>query len=135
MIRLLADNDAGGQLAILVRIISSGDWNAFWNDLQLTTVTFEDLALRRDATDAELWRTCQGEQVVLITNNRNANEPESLETTIRAENRADSLPVFTLARAQQINTDRTYAERTAISLLDYLTRLDALRGMGRIFIP
>ena len=135
MIRLLADNDAGGQLAILVRVLSNEQWNVFWNDLQLTTVTFEDLALRRDVSDADLWRKCQREQVVLITNNRNADDPDSLEATIRAESRTDSLPVFTLARAQQINTDRAYAERTAISLLDYLTRLQSLRGTGRIFIP
>jgi hypothetical protein len=135
MIKLLADNDAGGQVAILVRIISGEEWKAFWNELELSTVTFEDVQLPRDASDATLWRTCQREQVVLITNNRNADEPDSLETTIRAENQTDSLPVFTLARAQQINADRAYAEKTAISLLDYLMRLDSLRGKGRIFIP
>jgi hypothetical protein len=133
--RLMADNDAGGHVAILVRIISGGDWNTFWNDLELVTVTFEDLGIDRDVSDAVLWRACQREQVVLITNNRNADDPDSLESTISAENRPDSLPVFTLARAARIATDRAYAERTAISLLDYLTGLDDVRGTGRIFIP
>jgi hypothetical protein len=131
----MADNDAGGHVAILVRIISSGDWSAFWSGLELVTVTFEDLGLDRGVSDAELWRTCQREHVVLITNNRNANDPDSLESTILAENGSDSLPVFTLARAGRIATDCAYAERTAISLLDYLMRLDDVRGTGRIFVP
>jgi predicted nuclease of predicted toxin-antitoxin system len=135
MIRLLADNNAGGHVAILVRIFLSEAWLQFWNDLKLTTITFEDLGLDRSANDAELWRVCQREQVVLITNNRNADDPDSLEMTIRRENRADSLPVFTIADPDRIGVDRAYAERTAISLLEYLLALDDARGMGRIFIP
>jgi hypothetical protein len=135
MIKLLPDNDSGGQVAILVDFLIRDEWIEFWNDLGLTTVTFEDLKLRRDVSDAELWRTCQSEHVILITSNRNADDPESLENTIRHENRGDALPVFTLARAERINIDRDYAASTAISLLDYLSRLDQLRGMGRIFIP
>ena len=135
MIKLLPDNDSGGQVAILVDFLIRGEWIGFWNDLGLTTITFEDLKLRRDVSDAELWRTCQSEQVILITSNRNADDPNSLENTIRVENRADALPVFTLARAERINIDREYAATTAVSLLDYLSRLDQLRGIGRIYIP
>jgi hypothetical protein len=91
-----------------------------WNDLEMSTVTFEDLGLARNASDAELWRVCQREQVVLITNNRNADDPDSLEMIIRKENRADCLPVFTFANNDHVAADREYAERTAISLLEYL---------------
>ncbi len=135
MIRLLADNDAEGYVEFLVRVLMSDTWIAFWKDLELALVSFEDLGLDRDATDAEVWRSCQREQVVLITNNRNADAPDSLETTIREENRSDSLPVFTLASSKRIQIDRAYAERMAISLLDCLTRLDSLRGTGRLFLP
>jgi hypothetical protein len=135
MIRLLADNDAEGHVGILVRVLMSETWIAFWNDLGLAVVLFEDLGLHRDARDAEVWRTCQREQVVLITNNRNADDPDSLERTIREENRSDSLPVFTLANPEQIRVDRAYAERTALRLLEYLTYLDDARGAGRLFLP
>ena len=135
MIRLLADNNADGHVAFLVRLLVSDEWLDLWNALNLATVEFEDLDLPRDASDDKLWRTCQQEQVVLITTNRNASGPDSLEMTIRNENRPTALPVFTLADAERLRIDRAYAERTAESLLEYLMRLDEVRGTGRIFIP
>jgi hypothetical protein len=135
MIRILADNNADGHVAFLVRLLISDEWIDLWNALNLATVEFENLELPRDADDAKLWRTCQQEQVILITSNRNASGPDSLESTIRNENRPDCLPVFTLSDAERIRVDRDYAERTAESLLEYLMRLDEVRGTGRIFIP
>jgi len=135
MIRLLADNNADGHVGILVRVLMSEDWIAIWNDLELAVVTFEDLGLHRDTSDAVVWRACQREQVLLITNNRNADGPDSLETTIREEGQSDSLPVFTLANPEQIRVDRAYAERTALRLLEYLIYLDDARGSGRLFLP
>jgi hypothetical protein len=135
MIKLLADNDAEGHLAILVRVLSSESWIAIWNDLELTVVTFEELGLDRNASDVLVWRTCQREEVVLITNNRNAQGTDSLEMVLREENQPDSLPVFTLGTPDRVRTDRDYAERAAVLLLDYLGRLDSVRGAGRIFIP
>ena len=135
MIRLLADNNADGHLEILVGILMSEPWLAYWNELDLAVVSFEDLGIRRNAGDAELWRACQQEQIVLVTNNRNADDPESLETTIRRENQSDSLPVFTLARSERIRVDRDYAERAALRLLEYLAQLDNVRGAGRLYVP
>lgn len=135
MIKLLADNNADGHVEILVRVLMSETWISFWNELELTVVSFENLGVSRNASDAELWRACQREQVVLITNNRNADDPDSLETTIRRENRADSLPVFTIADPELLRLDRDYAERTALRLLEYLARLDGIRGTGRLFLP
>ena len=98
----MADNNAEGQVEILLRVLSREAWAPFWAELQTTVVTFEDLALPREASDAELWRTCQREQVILITNNRNADDPDSLETVIRGE------PARFLARfyACQVQADR-----------------------------
>jgi hypothetical protein len=135
MIKLLADNNADGHVDVLVRFFVSDAWIAFWNELQLASVTFEDLGLDRSASDADLWRICQREQIVLITNNRNARGPDSLEAIIRAENHTGCLPVFTLANPDRIANDREYSERAAVSLLEYLISLDDARGMGRVFIP
>jgi hypothetical protein len=44
-------------------------------------------------------------------------------------------PVVTLARADQLRTDRAYAQRTAESLLEFLTYLEEILGAGRIYIP
>ena len=135
MIRLLADNNADGHLEILVRILMNETWIGFWNELDLTVVSFEDVGIPRNVDDVILWRTCQREQVVLVTSNRNADGEHSLQVTLQRENRPESLPVFTLARAERIAADRDYAERTALRLLEYLTQLDSVRGAGRLYVP
>jgi SMC interacting uncharacterized protein involved in chromosome segregation len=58
-----------------------------------------------------------------------------LEATIRAENQLDSLPVITIANARRVLRDRDYAEEVAVRILDYLMRIDDLRGTGRICAP
>jgi len=71
----------------------------------------------------------------LVTANRNADTADSLERVIRAENQPDSLPVLTLADPRRVERDRAYAERTAERILDYLLRIDELRGSGRLYAP
>jgi hypothetical protein len=71
----------------------------------------------------------------LITANRNADEADSLEMVIRAENRPDSLPAVTIANPKRVLKDRIYAEKAAEILLDYLMRIDDFRGAGRIYVP
>jgi hypothetical protein len=134
MLRILADHNADGHLDILLRVLLS-DWIEFWNLLELSVVTFDELGLPVDADDATLWRACQRETVILITNNRNADGPDSLEMVIRAENRSQSLPVFTLANADRILADNEYVERTARRLMEYLVYLDEIRGADRIYLP
>lgn len=41
----------------------------------------------------------------------------------------------TLANAQRVLRDPDYAARTAVQLLDYLTRMDSLLGTGRLYAP
>src|SRR5262249_10326723 len=96
---------------------------------------FRTLGLAVTVADAILWHTCQGLQIALVTANRNATGPDSLEATIRAHNKADSLPVFTLADAQRVLHSRDYAERAAAKLLDYLLNIDLVRGTGRLYLP
>jgi hypothetical protein len=132
---ILADINAEGILTVLVRIWESGTWREFWHDLGLSIQDFDDLGLPLDSSDRVIWRTCQDQSLVLITGNRNADEPDSLELVIRIENKADSLPVVTLANSERVLNDRIYAEKTAEKLLDYLTRIDDFRGTGRIYVP
>ena len=71
----------------------------------------------------------------MVTGNRNDDVPDSLEATIRAENLPSSLPVITIANANRVLQDRVYAEKVAESLLDYLLRIDEVRGAGRLYVP
>ena len=132
---ILADINAEGILSVLVRIWLSDAWRDTWQDLRLSIQDFASLGLPPDSSDKVIWRTCQDRELVLITNNRNADEPDSLELIIRGENTADSLPVVTFANSERILDDRAYAEKTAEKLLDYLMRIDDFRGAGRIYVP
>ncbi len=82
------------------------------------------------APDALIWRTCQQEGLVLITGNRNDDGADSLEATIRSENQPESLPVLTIADANRVLHERVYADSVAESVLDYLLRIDEVRGAG-----
>jgi hypothetical protein len=119
----------------LLLIWASDTWREFWNDSGFVVENFPGLGLSHDATDAVIWRTCQREGLVLVTANRNRRGPDSLETVIRNENQPDSLPVVTVADANRVLRDRAYAEKTAERILDYLMRIDEVRGSGRIYVP
>jgi hypothetical protein len=82
-----------------------------------------------------VWRTCQREGLVLVTANRNQRGPDSLESVIQSENQPDSLPVVTIADANRLLRDRAYAEKAAERILDYLMRVNEVRGAGRIYVP
>ena len=132
---ILADNDVEGILAALVSIWLSDTWRNLWIELNCSLETFPSLDLPRNASDAVVWEACQNHQIVLITGNRNAESPESLEATIRNLNRPDSLPVFTLSNPNRILKDRGYANLVAERLLDYLMSVQDYRGTGRIYVP
>ena len=132
---ILADHNADGHLEVLLRTLLSDDWLEMWNELDVPVLTFAELDLSPDVDDLTLWRHCQRDQVVLITNNRNAEGPGSLEHVIRTETTLDCLPVFTLANAERIRTDKSYAEHTAVRLLEYLLDIKNYRGTARIYVP
>jgi hypothetical protein len=135
VIALLADVNIEGHVSRLVTLMQGNYWHDFWDHLQIRFVRFYDVGLSPNATDAIIWQLCQQEQFCLLTNNRNDDGPDSLEATIRANNIAISLPVFTISDADRTLHDREYAARVVESLFDYLLRLDTLRGTGRLFLP
>jgi hypothetical protein len=132
---ILPDINLGKQRGALLAIWASDAWRDLWNDFGMVVESFPGLGLSYDASDAVIWRTCQREALVLITWNRNKRGPDSLEAVIQDENLPDSLPVVTVADANRVLQDRLYAERVAERLLDYLMRIDEVRGTGRVYVP
>jgi hypothetical protein len=132
---ILPDINAVGQIHALVRQMRSEPWVDFWNALGLVLKSFEDVGLSATSTDLEIWRTCQAQPLVLITDNRNQDSPDSLEATIRSLNQADSLPVFTIGDLNKFQSSRAYGEQVLEQLYDYLLRIDELRGTGRLYLP
>jgi len=131
---ILADNDVGGVVAVLRRVLELEEWVEFTVLLDLHFIEFVDVGLARDASDRTVWDRCQAVGAVLITGNR-ASGTESLEQTIRDHAGPDSLPVVTISDLQRVVRDRVYARECAVSLLDLLDRLETLRGTRRLFIP
>lgn len=132
---LLADNNAEGDLSVLLRRLLDNAWLEFWNELDLHVVSFEEIGLPRNADDRTLWKTCQNDGLVLITVNRNAHGPDSLQAVIPDENTQRSLPVVTIANPDRVRMDSEYAAHVAERLLEYLLEIDKLLGAGRIYIP
>jgi hypothetical protein len=132
---ILADINAIGYVEVLVQQMQAEPWTEFWGALGLVLMRFEDVGLLPTSSDLEIWRTCQAEQLILITDNRNQDAPDSLEATIRHHNQPDCLPVFTIADLDKFRTSREYAERAVENFYDYLPRIDELHGSGRLYLP
>jgi hypothetical protein len=124
-----------GHFQALLSVLRSQPWQVFWNDLNLLIPTFADLSLRPNDPDLLVWQTCQRDQLILVTGNRNASGPESLEVVIQTLNQVDSLPVITLATPDRILNERSHAERAGVRILDILLEIDHYRGAGRLYVP
>ena len=135
MISLLADVNIQGHVDRLVDRMQSNYWREFWDYLALGYISFSDLGLVREDTDAVIWKRCQERNAVLVTNNRNDDGPDSLESTIRNFTTAESLPVFTIGDADRVLSDSEYADQVVDRLFRHLLDLDNIRGTGRQYIP
>jgi hypothetical protein len=134
-ITLLADANIQGHIARLISRMQSAEWRDYWDYLRLRHITFADLGLDPADPDSVVWRCCQERQVLLLTNNRNDDGPESLEATIRAHNTPECLPVFTIGDADRLLSGTDYADQVIDRLLRYLLEFEAIRGTGRLYLP
>jgi hypothetical protein len=135
VITLLGDANIQGQVGILVARMQGGVWRDFWDYLQLRYVTFADVGLQLSDSDATVWRRCQEKDLLLLTDNRNEDGPDSLEATIRTCNSPTCLPVFTIGNVRRVSSDGPYADRVIDRLIVYLLEFDNLRGTGRLYLP
>lgn len=131
MTRILVDHDSEGYALLLLGTLASEGWLDL---VQTQLVRFSDVGLPLNSNDRDVWQFAQSRQMYLLTNNRNMDAPDSLEQTLREENRPTSLPVLTLSRVDKI-TDRTYRERCAIRLLEIVLDPRAYLGAGRLYLP
>jgi hypothetical protein len=132
---VLADINIQGYVDLLVTIVQAGPWKMLWDDLQLPYLHFADVGLAPASSDSDVWDICQQQELVLITDNRNQDASDSLEATTRTRNTPASLPVLTIANVPHLRHSRDYADRVIDRLLDFLMRMDALRGTGRLYLP
>jgi hypothetical protein len=132
---ILADVNIQGQVDLLVTLMQAAPWKLFWDDLRLQYFHFSGVGLPHDSPDSKVWDVCQEKELVLITDNRNEDDLHSLESTIRSRNTPVSLPIVTIANIPRLARSQDYAERVIDRLLDFLMRIDSLRGAGRLYVP
>jgi len=72
--------------------------------------------------------------MLLLTGNRNMTDEDSLQQTLRDENRPDSIPVITIANVNRVR-ERNYREECANRLAEICSDVEIYLGTGRLFIP
>ena len=132
---ILADINIQGHVDSLVVLMRAEPWKLFGDHLQLGYFHFDDVGLVRESPDSLIWQTCQSLELVLLTENRNDDGPESLESAIRTQSTAASLPVFTIANVPHLRASQEYANRVIEEFIDSLLRIDGLCGTGRLYLP
>ena len=133
---LFADINIAGQVRCLVdTFYSSEEWFEIWNSLGVTCHFFEQFDLDPRSPDDIVWQSCQDNELILITGNRNQDGPTSLETTIRLRLRSDSLPVVTVSRPKSLGLHAAYTAQIGMKLLEYLFDIEFHRGTGRLYVP
>lgn len=135
MLAIMADDDVEGQVQVLLRLLTSAEWCAIWQELAVRLESFVHLGIPVDSSDAEVWQICQAQQIILITGNRNRVGPEALEAIIARYNMPTSLPILTIGDPRRVLSSRVYAERVVTRLLEYLLDLENFRGSGRLYLP
>ena len=128
---ILVDHDIEGQILMLWGRLGAEGWLAL---CPLQLVTFVQAGLPVDSNDRTVWRFAQAQGMILLTHNRNMRDADSLEQTLREENRLTSLPVITVSRADRLR-ERTYRERCAVRLVEIVLEIEQYLGAGRLFIP
>src|SRR5581483_4777880 len=105
MTGIVPDVNSEGPVLALVRWLVRSDLAEWWADLRLTVHTFQSLGWAADLSDREVWSRCQASGLVLVTDNRNRDDPDSLEATLRDSVRADGLPVVTISDKDAVRHD------------------------------
>lgn len=134
---LLADVNVQGHLPYLRRLMDGQGLLDILTELGVSLVTFRDLGLDRGTDDRTLWQYCQDNGWVLLTDNRNHHDENSLDATIQDSWREGHLPVLTLASKRKFENSETYATRVAedVAELLFVAFVDGIRDQPRIFVP
>ena len=120
-----------GQAAILWDTLAADGWLEL---VPLHLATFADVGLPAHTPDRAVWRFAQQHRMLLLTDNRNMRDVDSLARTIDEEATAASLPVLTIGKLSRIE-EQDYRRRCAARILEIVLYLDDYLGTGRIFIP
>ncbi|MEK7441336.1 MAG: DUF5615 family PIN-like protein [Chloroflexota bacterium] len=129
--KVLSDHHMDKQSFLLWSGMERGGWLEL---APVPLVTFADVGLSIDSSDREVWRFAQEHSLILLTANRNMKGDDSLEQTIREENKSASLPVVTVSVLDRLE-ESAYREKCIERLTEILMHIENYLGTGRLFIP
>jgi predicted nuclease of predicted toxin-antitoxin system len=134
----VSDHDIEGHFRRLIQLVRESTLAELWDSLSLDALIFADLGWSDRTTDREIWKLCQADGLILITNNRNQQGDTSLEATIRSLSHSESLPVITIGNLERFQHERGYATRAAEELIAVafdIRHYNHWLGSGRLFLP
>ena len=131
MIGILIDHNIEGQATLLWNVLQTEGWLRL---VPLHFMQFTDIGIPFDSSDRFVWRVAQARKLLLLTANRNMQDENSLEQTIREENQEGSLPVITISNAERI-AETAYRAECSARLVEIAIYLDDYMGAGRLYIP
>lgn len=129
--QLLIDHNLTGEADLIAGALLATGWLEL---LSIQVVIFATVGLPDNIDDRSLWHFVQGQQMILLTENRNMKGKDSLEQTIRDESTAESLPVITVSSRRRLE-NRDYRQRCAERIVEIVIELERYRGASRIYIP
>ncbi len=134
---LLADVNIQGHVAYLRRLMHGLGVLEILTELGISLLTFPDVGLDPALDDRTLWNLCQQNDWLLLTDNRNREDDDSLAAVIQDSWREGLLPVLTLADKRKFETSETYAVKVAQDVAELLVVafVDQIRDQPRIFVP
>lgn len=111
---VLVDYNLTGYIILFQGTLAAEGW---LDILSIRFVTLPEAGLAVDTNDRVIWRFAQGNQMLLLTANRNAKGKDSLEQTIREEGNASSLPIIAIGNLDRL-VEREYREQCSARLAD-----------------
>jgi hypothetical protein len=91
---ILADHNIEKHVEILVGVLLKSEFADAWTELRLAHGTAESFGLPREVSDRLLWSFCQANGLVLLTDNRNYDGPDSLDAVLNENIGGPFLPVL-----------------------------------------
>jgi hypothetical protein len=134
---LLADLNVQGHLGYLRHLLEGlGLWTVL-DAIGIELVTFAHLQWPVDLNDRALWTQCQHDGWILLTDNRNADDRDSLQATLVDSWQPGKLPVLTLSSKTKFERSAEYRERVAVDVAELLFGIvqGEYRDRDRIFVP
>jgi hypothetical protein len=113
---LLLDANIQNQREHLRRLLAEARLAPIFAELRIEITTLAEFGIPLDINDRTLWSRCQEAELVLFTENRNHDGPDSLQATLNDSWIEGRLPVLTLASKQRFERDHDYALAVAEKL-------------------